>query len=84
MDETNTSSPTSTEVKGIPWRHIGFGIAAVYIVLFIVFNRKEVDVTFIFFHIDSRQWVVLLVAVALGVVSDRLFIGFRRRRKKKD
>jgi hypothetical protein len=40
------------------------------------------NVNFLFFEVNSRQWVNLLVAVALGVIADRLFIGMRKLRRK--
>jgi fructose-specific phosphotransferase system IIC component len=82
MDE-NTSAGTGQQTsKEIPWRLIGFIIAAVLALIFGLSNRAEVSIDFLFFEAVTRQWVSLVVAFALGVLSDRLFIGVRRRRRR--
>lgn len=82
MDENQNVGSGPQEKKETPWRLIGFVVAAVLALIFVLSNREEVTVSFLFFEADTRQWVSLIVAVALGVVSDRLFIGVRRRRRK--
>ncbi|MSV57513.1 MAG: DUF1049 domain-containing protein, partial [Actinobacteria bacterium] len=54
------------------------------VAIFILQNRDRLPVNFLFFEINSRQWVNLSVAVAFGVVLDRLFIGWRKRRRHDD
>lgn len=82
MDE-NTSAGTGPQKSNeIPWRLIGFIVAAVLALIFVLSNRDEVSIDFLFFETETRQWVSLVVVFALGVVSDRLFIGVRRRRRK--
>jgi uncharacterized integral membrane protein len=82
MDENTSAGTGAQKGKEIPWRLIGFVIAAVLALIFVLSNRDEVSIDFLFFETDTRQWVSLVVAVALGVLSDRLFIGVRRRRRK--
>ena len=39
------------------------------IVLFIVLNRDETDISFIVFSADTALWIALTVAAALGFVA---------------
>lgn len=82
MDEKTNVGGVPQQKKEIHWRLIGFITAAVLALIFVLSNRDEVTITFLFLEAQTRQWVSLVVAVALGVVSDRLFIGVRRRRRK--
>lgn len=84
MDEQKLSETGSAPRKEIPWRLFGFILAALLVVLFVLRNRDRVTIDFLFFDANTRQWVSLVIAVALGVISDRLFIGIRRRRHKND
>lgn len=84
MNETNTTADRSGNGRDIPWKLIGFALAALIIVLFVLQNRERINVNFLFFEVNSRQWVILLVAVALGVIADRSFIGVRKLRRKGD
>lgn len=70
------------ETPGPPWKLIGFVALGVVGLLFVLQNRTRMPVQFLFFEINSRQWVNLAVAIALGVVLDRLFLSWRRRRKQ--
>lgn len=84
MNESQNPSQASKPQRGIPWKLVGFVVAALVIVLFVLSNRTRMNVNFLFFEVNSRQWVNLLVAVALGVIADRLFIGMRKLRRKGD
>jgi hypothetical protein len=71
--------------SGPPWRLIVLVGVAVVAVLFVLQNRERKSVDFLFFEINSRQWVNIAVAIAIGVILDRLFLGWwRRRRNRKD
>lgn len=50
-------------------------------VIFVLQNRERKSVDFLVFEINSRQWVNIAVAILLGVVLDRLFLSWWRRRK---
>lgn len=73
-----------TEPRDIPWRFISFAFLVAIVAAFVLQNRDRMPVNFLFFEINSRQWVNLIVAVAFGVVLDRLFIGWRKRHRKDD
>ena len=82
MDENQTVNDVQPPKKQIHWRLIGFIVAAVLALIFVLSNRDEVTFNFLFIEAETRQWVSLVVAFVLGVLSDRLFIGVRRRRRK--
>lgn len=82
MDENKNAATGPQETTETNWRLIGFVVAAVLALIFVLSNREEVTIKFLFFDADTRQWVSLVVAFALGAISDRLLIGLRRRRRK--
>jgi len=84
MNESKNPAQAAKPSRDIPWKVVGFVAAALVIVLFVLSNRTRMNVNFLFFEVNSRQWVNLLVAVALGVIADRLFIGMRKLRRKGD
>ena len=53
-------------------------------VIFIVQNSERTNVDFLFVDFESPVWVALLVAIAIGVVLDRLFVYWWRRRRDRD
>jgi uncharacterized integral membrane protein len=68
-----------------PWRLIVFAVIAVVTVVFILQNRERREIDFLFFEVRTRVWVGLFIAVLLGVILDRLFQSWwRRRRAAKD
>jgi uncharacterized integral membrane protein len=84
MNDSKKPATPAPESRNIPWKLIGFMVSALVIVLFVLQNRTRMNVNFLFFEVNSRQWVNLLVAVALGVIADRSFIGMRKLRRKGD
>ncbi len=66
-----------------PWRLIAFVAIAVVTVVFILQNRERTSIDFLVFEVHARIWTSLLLAVALGVVLDRLFSGWWRRRQER-
>lgn len=64
-----------------PWRLITFGVIAALTVIFILQNRKVTTIYFLLFDVRARVWTSLVVAVALGVILDRLFISWWKRRR---
>jgi uncharacterized integral membrane protein len=68
-----------------PWRLINFAVIAVVTVIFILQNRERTNIDFLFIEFKARVWTSLLIALVLGVILDRLFQGWwRRRRAAKD
>lgn len=65
----------------VPWKLIGMLVLAGVALLFVLQNRDRMPVEFLFWEINSRQWVNIAIAIAIGVALDRLFLGWWRRRK---
>jgi len=85
MNENSTKDQQQgANTRDTPWRLVSFAVLVVIVVIFVLQNRDRLPVNFLFFEINSRQWVNLSVAVAFGVVLDRLFIGWRKRHRKDD
>jgi uncharacterized integral membrane protein len=64
-----------------PWRLIVFAVIAVVTVVFILQNRERTNIDFLFVEFKARVWTSLLIALVLGVLLDRLFQSWWRRRK---
>jgi uncharacterized integral membrane protein len=75
-------APADSGADGPPIALIVGLIVAAAAALFVISNRDEVEVDFIVFSVQSRTWTALLVAIALGVALDRLFLAWWRRRKR--
>lgn len=65
----------------VPWKLIGMLVLAGVALLFVLQNRARMPVEFLFWEINSRQWVNIAIAIAIGIALDRLFLGWWRRRK---
>jgi uncharacterized integral membrane protein len=84
MDKSTKDQQQGIEERGVPWKLVGFVVLVAVVAIFVLQNRDRMPVNFLFFEINSRQWVNLIVAVAFGVSLDRLFIGWRKRRRHDD
>jgi uncharacterized integral membrane protein len=62
---------------------IAFGIVAIVAVIFIAQNNERRSVDFLFFDFNTRVWVALLVAMAIGALLDRLLTAWWRRRRNR-
>jgi uncharacterized integral membrane protein len=67
--------------KDVPWKLIVFGVLAVYALLIVVFNRKQVEVSFVFFSARISLLVLILLCVGIGFVAGYLFDQLRARRR---
>jgi uncharacterized integral membrane protein len=68
--------------KETPWKLIAFAIIAVYAILIVLFNRDEVEVSFVFFSTDISLLVLILLCVGIGFAAGYLFDQLRARRKR--
>ncbi len=68
--------------KDTPWKLIVFGVLAVYAILIVLFNRDEVEVSFVFFSTRISLLVLILLCVGLGFAAGFLFDQLRDRRKR--
>jgi uncharacterized integral membrane protein len=65
-------------------RQIGGGLIAIVLVLFILSNRQEVTVEFLFLEFSTPQWVVLTVTALLGAaVGAGIFARRQKRRARR-
>ena len=67
--------------KETPWKLIAFVVVALYAILIVLFNRDEVDVSFVFFSAQISLLVLILLCVGIGFVAGYLFDQLRGRRK---
>ena len=58
-------------------------IIVILTILFMVQNNEQVETSFIFFTVETRLWVDLLVAVLLGAVLGQLVEAMWNRRRKR-
>ena len=76
--------PASVPEQGTPWRLIVFGVLAAYAILIVLFNRKQVEVSFVFFSTQISLLVLILLCVGIGFAAGYLFDQIRKRRKSAD
>ena len=75
------SAPLKSE-KDTPWKLIVFAVLAVYVLLIIFLNRKQVEVSFVFFSAEISLLVLIALCVGLGFAAGYLFEQLRERRKR--
>ena len=73
-------TPAARE-KVATWKLVLFGALAVYAVLIVLFNRDEVEVSFVFFTASISLLVLILLCVGIGFAAGYLFEQIRGRRK---
>ena len=78
-DRSSRPAPPERET---PWKLIAFGLLALYAVLIVLFNREEVDVSFVFFSAKISKLVLILLCVGIGFAAGYLFDQLRARRKR--
>ena len=67
--------------SGPPWKLIVFGALAVYAIFIVLFNRKQVEVSFVFFSARISLLVLILLCVGIGFAAGYLFDQLRARRR---
>ncbi len=72
----------ASEKSDVPWKLIAFAALAVYAILIVLFNRKQVDVSFVFFSAQISLLVLILLCVGIGFAAGYLFDELRARRKR--
>ena len=82
MEEQGSQRPGVSQ-KDTPWRLIVFGVLAVYAILIVLFNRKQVDVSFVFFSARISLLVLILLCVGIGFAAGYLFDQLRDRRRNR-
>ena len=80
MSTQGQAPPPATPENDPPWKLILFGVLAVYALLIVLFNRKQVEVSFVFFTTRISLLVLILLCVGLGFTAGYLFNQIRARR----
>jgi uncharacterized integral membrane protein len=62
---------------------IAWIVVAVLALVFILQNTRNSKVTFLFWDGTVSIWIVILIAIVLGVLLDRLGTWFMRRRRNR-
>jgi uncharacterized integral membrane protein len=75
--------PSKAAKQETPWRLIAFGALAVYAILIVLFNRKQVEVSFVFFTAQISLLVLILLCVGIGFAAGYLFDQIRERRRQR-
>ena len=78
MDLSRVRIP-GTKLQG--WRAIAVALLGLYIVLFILFNDRKLEVHFVFFKLQSNELVALIVLVILSFAAG-FIVGGRRQRAR--
>jgi uncharacterized integral membrane protein len=78
---TQGSAPPPKPERDTPWKLIVFGVLAVYALLIIFLNRKQVEVSFVFFSAEISLLVLIVLCVGIGFAGGYLFEQLRDRRK---
>ena len=58
-------------------------VVAVITAVFVAQNRDQIEIKFLFFDFSSRVWTAIAMAIGLGILLDRLVIGWWRRARKR-
>lgn len=82
MGSLEPAKPPSSDKSEIPWKRIAFVALVVYALLIVLFNREEVEVSFVFFSAKISLLVLILLCVGLGFAAGYLFDDLRARRKR--
>lgn len=62
---------------------IGFLVIAALAVVFIVGNRDEARIRLLIPVVHTPVWVAIAISIAVGILLDRLFLGWWRRRRQR-
>ena len=66
----------------LPWKRIAFVALLVYAILIVLFNREQVEVSFVFFSAEISLLVLILLCVGIGFAAGYLFDDIRARRRR--
>lgn len=62
---------------------IGLIAVGVISLVFVLQNNQSTEITFLFFDVQGSLWIVILIAIVLGMALDRLLQMWLRRRKER-
>jgi uncharacterized integral membrane protein len=62
---------------------VGLIAVGVISLIFVLQNNSDTTVKFLIFDVDVSLWVVIIIAILLGMALDRLLQMWMRRRKER-
>lgn len=62
---------------------IGLIAVGVISLVFVLQNNQSTEIKFLFFNVEGSLWIVILIAIVLGMALDRLLQMWLRRRKER-
>ena len=65
-------------------RLVAFVAIAIVSLVFVLQNREPTTIHFLFVEVTTRVWLAIVIAIALGILLDRLFLTWWRRRRTKE
>jgi uncharacterized integral membrane protein len=82
-DAPESAPPPTSPERDTPWALIAFAALAVYALLIVLFNREEVEISFVFFSTRISKLVLILLCLGIGFAGGYLFDRWRERRRTK-
>lgn len=82
-NERRSEAPGGDTSRLSPALIIGI-IVAVLVIVFIVQNANDAQVTFAFWDGTVSLWIVIVISLILGALLDRIATWFMRRRRRVD
>jgi uncharacterized integral membrane protein len=83
MQAQPTGAAGAGEGRGVNGRLILAIIAVIVALIFIFQNTHKVNITFLFFTVETATWVGFLVSLVLGALIGQAFVSLRRRRRER-
>ncbi len=84
-DAGGVGTPGGERGKGPSVGLVVGGLVLLALVLFIAQNTTKVEINFLFLDFTASAWVVIVIGVVLGVLADRAFgVWWRRRRERRN
>ncbi len=80
--DIESSGTTTQERTGPSPALIALVVLAIATVVFVLRNGERAEIDFLFADVRSRVWVLIAIAIAIGIVLDRLLITWWRRRRR--
>lgn len=84
MHEQNEQRPAENKDGGLSPSLIALIALGILAVIFILQNGSKKEVSFLMLDVRAPVWLVIVLSMVVGVVLDRLFGFWWRRRKAKN
>ena len=81
LDRIDAASPRANRTTSPAL--IAFVLVAAFVAVFVLQNRDRIQLDFLVFEVRARTWTSMAVSLALGVLLDRLFLRWWRKRQQR-